>query len=148
MPSSYACLHYHIVFGTKGRRALITTDMAAAMHAYLAGILKGLGGGPVLVGGTADHVHVLTTLPRDRAISDVVRDLKANSSRWVHESCPHQGEFAWQDGYGAFTVGINGVPQVHAYIAGQAEHHRTVSFAEEFASFLQRHGIVVDDRDL
>ena len=148
MPTSFACLHFHIVFGTKDRRPFITPDLAAGLHAYLAGTIKGLGGSPVLIGGAADHVHILAALPKDKAISDVVREIKTNSSRWVHESRADRREFAWQEGYGAFTVGINGVPQVKAYIARQAEAHRTVSFRDEFASFLRRHGITFEERDI
>jgi REP element-mobilizing transposase RayT len=148
MPTSFACLHYHIVFGTKDRRPLITLDLAQALHAYLAGTIKGLGGRPVLIGGAADHVHTLAALPKDKAISDVLRELKGNSSRWVHETYAERRGFAWQEGYGAFTVGIAGVPQVKAYIASQDEHHRTVTFQEEFASFLKRHGIAFGEGDL
>jgi putative transposase len=118
VPSTYSCLHYHIVFGTKDRRPLITPDVAADVHAYLAGTIKGLGGTAVVVGGAADHVHILASLPRDKALSDMLRELKSNSSRWFRERHPERPEFGWQEGYGAFIVGISGLPQVKAYIAG------------------------------
>ena len=141
MPNSFASLHYHIVFATHGRHPLITGEVAARLHAYLAGIIESQGGQAVLTGGTADHVHVLAALSKNRAITDTIRDLKSNSSRWVHETFPELGEFAWQAGYGAFTVSISGIPRVKAYIAHQAEHHKETTFEDEFAAFLARHGI-------
>jgi putative NIF3 family GTP cyclohydrolase 1 type 2 len=114
----------------------------------MAGIISKIDGLPVLIGGVEDHVHILTALSQKRALEDVVRDLKANSSRWVHQKWPTVSEFAWQAGYGAFTVSIRGVPQVKAYIEGQAAHHREVPFAEEFRRFLHTHGIAFEERYL
>ena len=94
---------------------MITPDLAGPLHSYLAGIIKGQGGAAVLIGGTSDHVHILAELGRGRAIADVVRDLKANSSRWLHETYPKRRRFAWQEGYGAFTVSVRGVAQVKAW---------------------------------
>ncbi|MDI9584005.1 MAG: transposase [Acidobacteriota bacterium] len=148
MPGSFACLHYHIVFGTRNRLPLIAPDIAAPLHGYLAGIVNRLGGKAVLIGGTADHVHILARLGRDRCVADAVRDLKANSTRWIRETYPPHCAFGWQDGYGAFTISYPGVDRVVAYIRGKEEHHRVVSFREEFQSFLRRHDIEFDERCL
>ena len=146
MPGSFASLYYHIAFGTKDRRPLITPDLAAPLHNYMAGIIQRLAGRALATGGTADHVHILAALDKDRAVSAVIRDLKANSSRWVHETYPEHADFGWQEGYGAFTVSVRGLDSVRAYIARQEEHHRTVSFRDELASFLREHGIPYDER--
>ncbi|MEI6501164.1 MAG: IS200/IS605 family transposase [Armatimonadota bacterium] len=148
MPSSYTSLVYHIVFGTKEQRHLIAPEIAPELHAYMGGIISHLGGRPILIGGVTDHVHVLTILNQKRALEDVLRDLKANSTRWIHQRYPELAEFVWQAGYGAFTVGIRGMPQVKAYIQGQQAHHREVGFREEFREFLQVHGIDFDERYL
>ena len=148
MPGSYSCLYYHIVFGTRERLPLIFPDVAAPLHGYMAGVIKGQGGIAVCIGGTADHVHILAELPRDKAVSDVVRDVKANSSRWMHQTHPEARGFGWQEGYGAFTVSVRGLPRVKAYIAGQAEHHRNTTCLEELASFLREHGVSYEGRYL
>ena len=148
MPGSFSSLHYHITFGTKDRRPLITPDVRDSLYAYLAGIIRNQGGTATVIGGTSDHVHILAELDRHRALAEVVRDIKAGSSRWVHVTYPERGDFAWQQGYGAFTVSVRGIPQVKAYIARQAEHHRKVSFREEFALFLRQHDIAYDERYL
>ena len=148
MPQSYTSLVYHIVFGTKHCLSHIGKEVAPRLHAYLGGILRHLGGQPLLVGGVADHVHVLTLLSQDRAVKDVLRDLKANSSRWVHQEYRDLFDFGWQDGYSAFTVGVRGIPQVKAYIANQEEHHREVSYLHEVKEFLRVHEIPFDARYL
>jgi putative transposase len=148
MPRSFACLHYHIVFGTKDRQPHIAPDLAAPLYAYMAGAIKGIGGKAILIGGAADHVHILAQLGREGSIADAVRDVKAGSTKWVHQTYPQRRDFAWQDGYGAFTIGYAGTDRVKAYIAGQEAHHREVSFREEFVSFLRHHGIAFDERDV
>ena len=146
MSHAYTSLVYHIVFGTKYCRTWLRPDVGPRLHAYMAGILKNLDGRPILIGGVADHVHALTILSRTRAVDDVICGLKSNSSRWVHEQFPDLSSFAWQSGYGAFTVSINGVETVKRYIQRQEEHHREVAFQEEYRQFLTRHGIPVDER--
>lgn len=148
MGNTYTSLVYHIVFGTKNQARLITPELAPDLYAYMGGIIGRLDGRPVLIGGVEDHVHVLVALSQKRALEDVLRDLKANSSRWIHEKYPDFAEFAWQAGYGAFTVSIRGVEQVKVYIKGQAAHHREMPFVEEYRGFLQTHGIAFDERYL
>jgi putative transposase len=146
MPGTYACLHYHIVFATEARRPLIAPALATPLHNYLAGIIANLEGHALAIGGTADHLHILTTLGQNRAVSAVVRDLKANSSRWVRATYPEHGDFRWQDGYSAFTVGVAGLERVRSYIAHQEEHHRAVDYQAELIGFLRQQGIECDER--
>lgn len=144
MAHSYTSLAYHIVFGTKQCRPWIGPELAPGLHAYMAGILRNLDGRPILIGGVRDHVHVLTILSQKRAVDDVINSLKSNSSRWVHDNFSDLQSFAWQTGYGGFTVSIRGAEAVKRYIANQEEHHRKVTFREEYQSFLARHGIDLD----
>ena len=145
--ASFVCLYYHLVFGTKGREPLIIPETRLRLWDYLGGIVRSQGGVPHAIGGTADHVHILASLPKDKTLPTVLREVKAGSSHWVHVTfpCPR---FAWQEGYGAFTVSVRGLPSVKAYIARQDEHHREVSFEEEFRSFLAEHGVEYDERYL
>jgi REP element-mobilizing transposase RayT len=102
----------------------------------------------LIINGPADHVHLLVSLPATESIAELLRVVKTNSSRWVHEQIPAQKRFAWQAGYAAFTVSGSRAADVRAYIAAQQEHHRRVSFQEEFLTFLRKHGLAYDERDL
>lgn len=138
--STYSCLHYHLVFATKYREPVIADSWRARLHEYLGGTVRGLDGVPEGIGGTADHVHLLARLKPVHCLSDFMRELKKASSLWVHENIPLP-TFAWQEGYGAFTVAASDTRSVQAYIANQEEHHRTKTFREEFTAFLEKAGI-------
>ena len=142
---SYASLHYHLVFATKERRPLIRDDWRPRLHEYLGGIVRGLGGFPEVAGGVADHVHLLVGLKPTHRLSDVLREVKSESSRWVHADLGERG-FQWQDGYAAFTVSASSRDGVRAYIANQQEHHRTRTSREELAQLLTKAGIEYDER--
>lgn len=146
MAHTFANLLTHVIFSTKDRRPLIAADLKARLHPYLGGIIGEVNGIPIEIGGPADHVHLLIALPAPVAVSDAMRILKTNSSRWVHETWPDQADFAWQTGFGAFSVSQSAVNAVREYIAGQEKHHRRVSFQEEFIAFLNRHNISYDPR--
>lgn len=146
MPHTYANLLVHVIFGTKDRQPTIVQEIRPRLFAYMGGIVRELGGTPCIVNGTDDHVHMLLGLPPAKAIADVLRVVKANSSRWTHEEFPERQGFAWQSGYGAFSVSQSNADAVHTYIANQEEHHKRVSFQEEYLLFLQRHGIAYDER--
>ncbi len=148
MAHTYTCLHYHCVFSTLGRRNLIYGDLQPRLHAYLGGIVKHLDGFPVKIGGVDDHVHVLMTLPANVAVASALRDIKSNSSRWVHQEFAAMSGFAWQEGYGAFSVSRSNLDAVASYIAGQKEHHGRMTFQEEFLALLKRHGIDYDEQRL
>ncbi|MEO6750743.1 MAG: IS200/IS605 family transposase [Chthoniobacteraceae bacterium] len=147
MPSTHLSLHYHIVFSTKDRAPLIADVWRERLHAYIGGIVRNVNGAAEAVGGVADHVHLLIGLRATHCLADVVRDIKAVSSRWVHEEMGVT-RFAWQEGYGAFTVSATHCDSVREYIARQEEHHRTRTFQEEYLEFLQRGGVEYDERYL
>ena len=143
MPHTHTNLLAHIIF----RVALISPDLNAQLHAYMGGIVRELGGKAYIINGTNDHVHLLLNLPPSLSLSDAVRVIKANSSRWMKEQSG-AGKFGWQPGYAAFSVSRSNVKAVSAYIARQEEHHRKVSFSDEYVLFLKRHGIEFEERFL
>ncbi len=147
MPSTHLSLHYHVVFSTKDRATFIAAAWRDRLHAYLGGVIRKVDGVPEAVGGVADHVHLLLGLRATACLSDVVRDVKAVSSRWVHDEIGERA-FAWQEGYGAFTVSASQRETVRDYIARQEEHHRKLTFQEEYLRFLNRSGVVYDERYL
>jgi putative transposase len=146
MAGTYTKLYYHIVFSTKHRKPFIRADFEAELHKYVAGIIRNLGGSCIEINGTADHVHILALLAPKLALSDVLRDIKANSSRWIHEKFPKLLDFAWQDGFSAFSVSTSQVPEVLAYITNQKDHHLERDFKAELLALLQRHGVEYDER--
>lgn len=125
----------------------ITAEWRERLHAYLGGAVKTLGGIPEVIGGVADHVHLLVGLRATHCLADVLRDIKRVSSLWVHETIGDRS-FAWQDGYGAFTVSASQLPVVRRYIERQEEHHRTRTFREEYVELLPKSGVEYDERFL
>jgi len=148
MAHSHTNLLYHIVFSTKDRRPLLAPAIAERLHAYIGGGIGAEGGRAVIVNGTADHVHMLARLRQDQALSDLLRGIKACSSKWIHETFPGQHRFAWQSGYAAFTVSESQAERVSAYIRNQEAHHRRKTFEEEFVALLKAHGIAFDPAHL
>jgi REP element-mobilizing transposase RayT len=143
MAHTFTCLFLHVIFSTKNRASTISADLAGRLHPYIAGIVQECKGNPLIVNGTPDHVHMLLSMPSGMSLAEMMRLVKANSSRWVHETFPGKNRFEWQVGYGAFTVSGSRLEDVRKYIAGQQEHHKRVSFQEEFRVFLARHGVEV-----
>ena len=136
----------HLIFSTRHRRPLIRPDMKNEMCADLGGIVRELNGVALMVNGTANHVHMLIRLPATRSTAEIARVVKTNSSRWIHERWPEYKDFAWQTGYGAFSVSTSSVAAVSKYISEQEEHHKASSFQDEFSAFLRKNGIVYDAR--
>ena len=145
MPSTHASLHYHLIFSTKDRVPLIVAEFRSRLHAYLGGIVKGLGGTPLAIGGIEDHVHLLVGLKTSHRLDYFVRDLKADSSEWVHKEMQKK-IFAWQKGYGAFSVSPSNVSAVKQYVLGQEKHHKRKSFQEEYIELLRASGVEYDER--
>jgi putative transposase len=146
MGHSYTNLLFHVIFSTKERRPLIHDTFRDRLHQYMSGIARQEFGGALSLGGTDNHLHGLIVLPATVAIAEAVRKWKTLSSKWVHETFVTEADFAWQEGYGAFSVSRSNVPKVAAYIEGQAEHHKKMTFEEEFIQLLERHGIEYDPR--
>lgn len=146
MSQSFTNLLYHIVFSTKDRRPLITLEYQPRLYQYIGGTIRRLGGASLGINGTEDHVHVLAKLRPDKALSDVLRDLKAGASGWMHDVFPRLADFSWQRGYGAFSVSQSNLQQVQLYLREQKEHHQRVSFRDEFIQFLKANEIEFDER--
>ena len=146
MPQSFGCMNCHIIFSTKNREPLILPDFAPRVYQYIGGTARNTGNTLMAAGGMPDHVHLLVSLGKQSCIADVVRDLKSNSSRWIHETFADLRGFAWQTGYGAFAVSYSNLDQIRQYIANQQEHHRVHTFKEEFMAFLKRHNLEYDER--
>ena len=136
------------MFHTKSKGTPILANDLDHVHKYIGGIIKGIGGTSIEIGGMPDHVHLLISLPKTMALSDFVKTIKANSSRWIKELNPYYGGFSWQDGYGAFSVSASVIPKVINYIRHQEEHHKQISFIDEYKSFLNAYGIDYDEQYL
>src|SRR5205823_4402610 len=148
MANTYTSLHYHIVFSTKNRDPFLVETVRQRLFAYLGGIARENKMTALEIGGVADHVHLLLSIPASLALSKAVQLLKGGSSHWLKETFPNVNDFAWQDGYAAFTVSQSQLDDVRAYIRSQPEHHRTKTFVEEYRAFLTRHRIEYDERYL
>jgi REP element-mobilizing transposase RayT len=144
MPQSLSAVNIHFVFSTKDRAPFITDSIASELHGYIGGIIRAEKCVPLAVGGTADHVHLLISIAREISLAELMRVIKSGSSKWMHEKGLR--DFAWQSGYAAFSVSQSNVGSVRSYIANQAQHHRQMSFGEEYLLFLQRHGVEYDER--
>ncbi|MEJ7711062.1 MAG: transposase [Pyrinomonadaceae bacterium] len=147
MPSTHTSLHAHLIFSTKERVPMISKQWDARLHAYLGGIVKGLDGMALAVGGIEDHIHLLVGLKSSHRLDYFLRDLKADSSEWVHKEIGKR-MFAWQKGYAAFSISPSGIDGVKRYILHQEEHHRRKSFQEEYVELLKASGIEYDERYL
>jgi len=143
MSHTYSSNLVHCVFSTKGRADSIPDDLRDRLYAYLFGTGRNLGIEILALGGTANHIHILLSLPPKQPLSYVARDLKANSSRWMSD---HGRQFAWQEGFGAFSVSASQVGVVKKYIRSQPEHHKGRNFEEEFLVLLKKSGVSYDPR--
>jgi REP-associated tyrosine transposase len=148
MAQSLVCLNYHLIFSTKRREPILLDAIRPRLYEYVGGILRSRRSILIAAGGMPDHTHWLVSLHQQTSVADILREMKASSSKWLHDLSPEMSHFAWQAGYAAFAVSYSNLTTVEAYIRGQAEHHRTISFQEELLAFLRRHGIVYDERYL
>jgi REP element-mobilizing transposase RayT len=146
MSQSYCNLIYHIVFSIKNRIALLNDSVRPHMHQYLGGAIRDEGGKALIINGTADHIHILAKLRQTKAISDVIGQIKANSSGWVHRTFPDLPDFEWQAGYGAFTVSPSQTEKARRYIETQEQHHKKTEFKAEFLALLDAHEVEYDLR--
>ena len=132
---------YHIVFSTKNRVDVIKNDFEKELYAYIGGILKNEKGNLISVGGTSNHIHLLSIIHQTISISDMLRKIKGGSSLWINKNHKLSTKFAWQEGYGSFSVSESSKNDVIKYIKSQKEHHKKTNFKEEFLLFLQKHNI-------
>jgi putative transposase len=147
MPQSLSQIYLHLIFSTKAREPFLADDgIRTEMHAYLATVMKEYDSPALVVGGTADHVHILSMLSRTQTVAKIVAEAKRNSSKWIKTKGGGLAGFQWQNGYGAFSVSASKVDEVHHYIVNQMKHHQKVSFQEEYRLFLRKHGVEFDER--
>lgn len=146
MGHTYASIYYHIVFATQGRVPALGEQIRPRLWDYMGGILRNIRCHPVIVGGHAEHAHVVVSAHQDLAPSKLVATVKANSSRWLHETYPDLAEICWQRGGSVYTLHHGLVERARQYVSRQEEHHREQSFEEEYRAFLRRHGVVIDER--
>lgn len=147
MHSFNSCL-IHCVWSTKHRTPCLDSHLQERLWPYLGGIAKENKIKSIAIGGTSDHVHALVSLPATISVAKAVQLLKGNSSKWIHETFPKLHAFAWQEGYGAFSIGISAVNETKRYIENQKEHHAHRSYREELAAILRKHGLEYDNASL
>jgi len=146
MAGTFTKILVHHIFSTKNRVPSIAPEVEAGLFKYMVGISKNMQCWVMAINGTPDHVHILASMSKHCTVIQYMEDMKKDSSKWMkHQGAPFAG-FGWQEGYGAFTIGASGVPALKRYIARQKEHHRTVTFQEEFLTFLKKYGVPYDER--
>lgn len=148
MAQTLVSLITHVIFSTKNREPLITPETEPELFAYIGGVLKNNESHLLDAGGTADHLHLLISQSKNIALSLLMKDVKKDSSRWIKTKGRAFRNFHWQDGYGAFSIGMSEIATLKRYIAGQKEHHRKRSFQEELVHFLEEYGMEYDERYL
>ncbi len=147
MSQSLSKILVHSVFSTKDRRPFLrNAKLRGELHHYLGGILANLDCQPIICGGVEDHVHLLSTLSRTREVAEMIKEVKRGSSLWIKTKGAEFRDFAWQGGYGVFSIGFSQIESTKVYIACQEEHHRKLSFQDEFRQFLNRYEIEFDER--
>ncbi len=146
MPQSLSSILIHLVFSTKHRVKIITPEIEIELYPYLAAVFRECKSPSLLVGGTTDHIHALFSLHRTWAAADVVEEVKKRSSKWIKTKGAEFSNFAWQAGYGAFSIGQSNVPAVKNYIANQKIHHAETTFKNEFRGLLRKYEIEYDER--
>jgi REP element-mobilizing transposase RayT len=136
----------HCVFSTRQRRKTIDPDLQQRLWPFIGGVARENSMKALAIGGTEDHIHILLSLPATISIAKAMQLIKGGSSKWIHETFQSHEDFAWQEGYGAFSVSLSQIQQTIAYIHTQNEHHRKKTFEEEFLAFLKKHGIKYDEK--
>ena len=146
MASTLVKVYVHVMFHVKTTGVPMQSGDLPRIFSYLAGVVRGIGGVPVAVGGIEDHVHILSSLPKTMSLSDFVKNVKTESSKWLKTMGEHYQKFAWQDGYGAFSVSSSVLAKTQEYIMNQAAHHKTRSFDDEYRALLKAYGIDFDEK--
>lgn len=148
MAGTFSQIYIQYVFAVKGRQNLLRKPWRDEVFRYIAGIINGKGQKSIIVNGVADHIHVFVGLKPIMNISDLIRDIKNNSSKFINEQNWVRGKFSWQEGYGAFSYAHSQIENVYQYIANQEEHHRKKTFKEEYIDFLEKFNIEHDEKYL
>jgi REP element-mobilizing transposase RayT len=148
MASTLTNLLVHVVFSTKEREPIITDRYRESLYAYIGGIIRRDGAKSLSIGGMPDHIHLAIKTRSNKALSELVRKIKANSSKWINENRFCKKKFSWQNGYGGFSVSASQINKVKNYIQNQAEHHKSKTFKEELIEILDKHGVGYDPKYL
>lgn len=148
MPGTFSKLYIQAVFAVKGRENLIANSWKDELHKYIAGIIKGKDQKSIIVNGMPDHIHAFIGLRPAMAISDLVRDIKNNSSNFITDRKLVKGKFSWQEGYGAFSYSHSHVDNVYQYVLNQEKHHKKKTFRQEYIEFLKKFEIEYDEKYL
>jgi len=148
MSGTFSQIYIQVVFAVKGRENLIANEWKDELHKYIAGIIKGKSQKPIIVNGMPDHIHLFIGLKPSVSISDLVRDIKNNSSNFINEKKWIRGKFSWQEGFGVFSYSHSHIQQVYNYILNQEEHHKQQSFKEEYLDFLRKFEIAYQEKYL
>ncbi len=146
MADTFTCILYHIVFSTKNRRALITPEIQERLYEYMGGIIRKRGGSLYEIGGVANHVHLLIRW-NTSSLSDLIRDLKSESTKWVRSEFAGHGTFQWQSGAGIFSISHSHIDPVKNYVRAQEQHHKLVSYEDEFLKILEKHELLDQKRE-
>ena len=146
MPQSLAQILVHLVFSTKNREPWLADEIRDELHAYIGGVVENHKGTLLKSGSVADHIHLLIAQPRTCAPAELVQEIKTGSSKWLKTKSAGNAGFHWQAGYGVFSISPSHRPALEKYIANQAEHHRVVTFQEEYRRLLNKYGIQFDER--
>jgi len=146
MPQSLSALHVHIVFSTKDRVPFLTSESLPTAHAYIARILQNLGCEQPIVGGVADHVHIICNMPRTVSAADLLMTTKKDSSKFIKTLHGSMRDFHWQSGYGIFAVSADHLPMVREYVRSQEMHHKVETFQDEFRRLLREAGLDFDEK--
>ena len=148
MANTYTQLYFHVVFAVKGRKSLISYTWETELYKYISGIITNKNQKLMIINGMPNHIHLLIGTKPNCNLSDLIRDIKANSSKWINENRFIAGRFEWQNGFGAFTISQSGLDKVIHYIKNQKEHHRIKSFKEEYVEFLEDYKIDFEEKYL
>ena len=145
MGNSFTNVYVHLIFHTKSQGCMMREEDLSRVFRYIGGVIRNMSGRAIIVGGRPDHIHALTTLPVSISLADFVRDIKSNTTKWMKTLDCHYKNFAWQEGYGAFSVSESNKETVVQYIENQKEHHQMHTAQVEFCNFLKKHGYSVED---
>jgi putative transposase len=148
MPGTFSQVYIQIVFAVKGRENMISKTWKTELYKYISGIITNKGQKAIIVGGMSDHIHVFVGLKPSMPISNLVRDIKNNSSNFINSKKFVRGKFSWQEGYGAFSYGHSQIDQVYNYILNQEQHHSKKTFKEEYFEYLKRFEVDYDEKYL
>ena len=146
MPQSLANILVHVIFSTKKREPFIQQEVMSDLHSYMVGIARSHGSHVHEIGGIEDHVHLMISLPRTISIGKLLEEIKKGSSKWIKTKGGNYNGFSWQRGYGAFSIGQSSFDNLRKYIQNQKEHHKKLSFQDEYRSFLKKYNIDFDEK--